>query len=560
MHASPARSGSARRKFDCLVIGGGHNGLITAAYLARAGKSVCVLERRHVLGGCSTTEELWPGFKISTASYVVSLLLPEIIRDLRLKQYGLEILPRNPSSFTPLLDGRSLLMGPDERATCREIAKFSERDAAAYPKYNRLLEKVAALLEPLLMKSAPDPLPLSSAVRKIGVGKKLRDAGKMLELYSALNSLGDDIYSALNSLGDDTPASIELLVGAARPVLERWFEAEVLRTTLATDAVIGAFASPSYPGTAYVLLHHVMGQAGGARGVWGYIQGGMGGLASSLEGTCHDLGVDIRREAGVQRILVQNGQVVGVQLADDTLLEAPVVASSIDANQTFVRLLDAGDLPAEFRAAVLNIDYASASLKINVALAELPDFTSVPGKSAAPHHRGTIHIGETLDTMERAFDDAKYGQPSTEPILEITIPSAVDPTVAPPAQHVMNLFVQYAPYKLAAGANWDDIKEDFADRCWELLCQYAPNMKNTVLHRQVLSPLDLERTFGLTGGNIMQGSMIPTQLFSLRPVAGWSDHRTPIAGLYLCGAASHPGGGVMGACGRNAAVEILRDY
>lgn len=547
MHA-PATS-PKRRKYDCLVIGGGHNGLITAAYLARAGKSVCVLERRAVLGGCSTTEELWPGFKISTASYVVSLLLPEIMRDLRLKQYGLNILPRNPSSFTPLLDGRSLLMGPDERATCREIGKFSERDASKYPQYNRLLEKVAAVLEPLLMQSAPDVLAISAERRKIGVGKKLRDAGKMLELYGAMNSLGDD-----------AAAAIELLVGAARPVLERWFEAEVLRTTLATDAVIGAFASPSYPGTAYVLLHHVMGQAGGARGVWGYVQGGMGGLANALEQACRDLHVDIRREAAVKQLLVQHGRIAGVALADDTLLEAPVVASSIDANQTFLRMLDANDLPAEFRTSVQTIDYSSASLKINVALSELPDFTCLPGKNAAAHHRGTIHICETLDTMERGFDDAKYGRPSTEPILEITLPSAVDPTVAPEGHHVMNMFVQYAPYKLADGKSWDDIKEDFGDRCIDLLARYAPNIKNAILHRQVLSPLDLERTFGLTGGNIMQGSMIPTQLFSLRPVAGWSDHRTPIAGLYLCGAASHPGGGVMGACGRNAAAEILRDY
>ena len=547
MHSTASKP--ARRKYDCLVIGGGHNGLIAAAYLARAGKSVCVLERRAVLGGCSTTEELWPGFKISTASYVVSLLLPEIIRDLRLKQYGLTILPRNPSSFTPMLDGHSLLMGPDERATCREIAKFSERDAEAYPRYSRLLEKVAAVLEPLLMLSAPDPLPISAEKRRIGLGKKIRDAGKML-----------DLYSAMNSLGDDTPAALELLVGAARPILERWFEAEVLRATLATDAVIGAFASPSYPGTAYVLLHHVMGQAGGARGVWGYVQGGMGGLANSLEKACDDLHVDIRREAAVQKILTQNGKVVGVTLADDSILEAPIVASSIDANQTFLRMVEAGDLPAEFRAAVQAIDYSSASLKINVALSELPDFTCLSGKTVAPHHRGTIHICETLDTMERGFDDAKYGRPSSEPILEITLPSAVDPSVAPPGQHVMNLFVQYAPYKLADGQSWDDIKESFADRCLDLLARYAPNVKNAVLHRQVLSPLDLERTYGLTGGNIMQGSMIPTQLFSLRPVAGWSDHRTPIAGLFLCGAASHPGGGVMGACGRNAAVEILRDY
>lgn len=538
-----------KRKYDCLVIGGGHNGLVAAAYLARAGKNVCVLERRHVLGGCSTTEELWPGFKISTASYVVSLLLPEIIRDLRLKQYGLNILPRNPSSFTPMLDGRSLLMGPDERATCREIAKFSERDAFAYPKYNRLLERVAAVLEPLLMQSSPDPLPLSPVLRKIGIGKKLRDASKLLEMYTSFNSLGDD-----------AAAAIELLAGAARPILERWFEAEVLRATLATDAVIGAFASPSYPGTAYVLLHHVMGQAGGARGVWGYIQGGMGGLASSLEGACRDLGVDIRREAAVKKILVQNGKVVGVTLTDDTLLEAPIIASSIDANQTFLRMLDPGDLPAEFRSSVQAIDYSSASLKMNVALSELPDFTCLPGKAPAAQHRGTIHICETLDWMERAFDDAKYGQPSKEPILEITLPSAVDPTVAPPGQHVMNMFIQYAPYQLAGGQSWDEIKEDFGDRCLNLLAKYAPNIKNAVIHRQVLSPLDLERTYGLTGGNIMQGSMIPTQLLSLRPVAGWSDHRTPIAGLYLCGAASHPGGGVMGACGRNAAVEILRDY
>ncbi|QDU28430.1 Phytoene desaturase (lycopene-forming) [Anatilimnocola aggregata] len=547
MHATP--SATTRRKYDCLIIGGGHNGLITAAYLARAGKSVCVLERRHVLGGCSTTEELWPGFKISTASYVVSLLLPEIIRDFRLKHYGLNILPRNPSSFTPLLDGRSLLMGPDERATCREIAKFSERDAEAYPRYNRFLERVAAVIEPLLMQSAPDPLPISPDKRKIGVAKKLRDAGKLLELYTAMNSLGDD-----------TVAAIELLVGAARPVLDRWFESEVLKATLGTDAVIGAFASPSYPGTAYVLLHHVMGQAGGARGVWGYIQGGMGGLASALEGACRDLHVDIRREAAVQKILVQNGQVVGVALADDTILEAPIVASSIDANQTFLRMLGEQDLPADFRSAIQNIDYSSASLKINLALSELPDFTCLPGKTVAPHHRGTIHICETLDTMERGFDDAKYGRPSTEPILECTIPSAVDPTLAPPGQHVMNMFIQYAPYKLADGQQWDDIKEQFADRCLDLLAKYAPNIKQAVLHRQVLSPLDIERTYGLTGGNIMQGSMIPTQLFSLRPVAGWSDHRTPISGLYLCGAASHPGGGVMGACGRNAAVEILRDH
>jgi phytoene dehydrogenase-like protein len=533
--------------FDCLIIGGGHNGLVAAAYLAKAGKKVCVLERRHVLGGCSVTEEMWPGFKISVASYVISLFRPEIIRDLRLKQYGLNILPRDPSSFTPLLDGRSLLMGPDERMTCREIAKFSSNDAERYPAYNRLLERVSAALEPLLSQAAPDPLPLPSEWRKIGVGKRLKDAGRMMELYRTVGGLGDDI-----------PAALELLVGAARPILERWFEAEVLRATLATDAVIGAFSSPSYPGTAYVLLHHVMGEAGGRRGVWGYVEGGMGALAGALAAACEDLGVEIRREAAVKRILVDRGQARGVVLWDDTLLEAPVVASSIDAHQTFERLLLPEELPPQFREAVAKIDYASASAKINLALSEPPQFTCLPSSGIGPQHRGTIHISPTMDYIERAFDDAKYGWPSTEPILEITLPSSVDPTIAPPGRHVMNIFVQYAPYELANGMNWDDIKEDFGDRCIELLARYAPNVPSAILHRQVLSPLDLERVLGLTGGNIMQGAMGPLSLFSMRPVAGWADHRTPIRGLYLCGAASHPGGGVIGACGRNAAGAILQ--
>jgi phytoene dehydrogenase-like protein len=539
--------GSAKKRFDCLIIGGGHNGLVAAAYLAKADRSVCVLERRHVLGGCSVTEELWPGFKISVASYVISLFQPQIIRELRLKQYGLAILPRNPSSFTPLLDGRSLLMGPDERATCREIAKFSKRDAERYPDYNRLLERVAGMIEPILARPAPDPLPLPGDWRKIGISKRLRDTSRLMEIYQAIGQLGADL-----------PDAIELLIGAARPILERWFESEVLRATLATDAVIGAFASPSYPGTAYVLLHHVMGEAGGARGVWGYVQGGMGGLASSLERACVDLGVEIRRDSPVKRILIDRGHVVGVALADDTLLEAPVVASSIDAHQTFERLIDPAELPAEFRASVAKIDYSSASAKINLALAELPNFSCLPARGKAPHHHGTIHISPTLDYIERAFDDAKYGWPSTEPILEITLPSAIDPTLAPQGQHVMNIFVQYAPYRLAEGKSWDEIKEDFSDRCLELLARYAPNVPGAVLHRQVLSPLDLERGFGLTGGHIMQGAMTPNQLFAMRPVPGWADHHTPIPGLYLCGAASHPGGGVLGACGRNAAEEILR--
>jgi phytoene dehydrogenase-like protein len=354
------------------------------------------------------------------------------------------------------------------------------------------------------------------------------------------------------------PEAFELLTGAARPILERWFEAEVLRATIATDAIIGAFAPPSAPGTAYVLLHHVMGTAGGARGIWGYVQGAMGGLANALEAACRDLHVDIVRESPVVRILTAGGQVTGVALADGTIVEATVVASSVDAHLTFERFCDPADLPEEFRRAVARIDYSSASAKINVALSELPNFRADPSSGPAPHHRGTIHICPTLDYIERAYDDAKYGWPSTEPALEITLPSSVDPTIVPEGKHLMSIFVQYAPYRLAQ-ASWDEVKEDFADRCIELLARYAPNVPGAIEHRQILSPLDLERTFGLTGGHIMQGAMHLHQLFCMRPVAGWADHRTPIRGLYLCGAASHPGGGVIGTCGKNAAEEILRD-
>ncbi len=536
-----------RKRYDCVIIGGGHNGLIAAAYLAKAGRSVCVLERRHVLGGCAATEEVWPGYRVSTAAYVISLLLPEIIRDLRLKEYGLAILARNPSSYTPLLDGRSLLMGPDRSRTQQEIAKFSQRDAQAYPRYETLLARIAAALEPILSQTPPNVFPLSPRWRKVGALKRVRDASRLW-----------DVYQALAVLGDELPEAIEFLVGAARPLLERWFEAEPLRATLATDAVIGAFAAPSSPSTAYVLLHHVMGTAGGARGIWGYVRGGMGGLAEALEAACRDLGVEIRREAEVARIISSNGRVLGVSLADHRIIETSTVASSIDAQQTFLRLCDPAELPPAFRAAVERIDYGSASAKINLALSEPPCFTADPSSGVVAHHHGTMHISPTLDYIERAFDDAKYGRPSVEPVLELTLPSSVDRTLAPEGKHVASIFVQYAPYRLACGT-WDEIKEDFADRCIEQLARYAPNVPRAIEHRQVLSPLDLERTYGLTGGNIMQGAMHLQQLFALRPVAGWADYRTPIVGLYLCGAAAHPGGGVMGACGRNAASEILRD-
>ncbi|MCH2113485.1 MAG: NAD(P)/FAD-dependent oxidoreductase [Pirellulales bacterium] len=534
-------------KYDCVIIGGGHNGLVCAAYLAKAGRKVCVLERRAVLGGCAATEELWPGYRVSTAAYVISLFQTSIIRTLRLHEYGLKILPRSPSSFTPLPDGRSLTMGPSATFNQREIAKFSPRDATAYPRYEALLERVAGTLEPALSEAAPDPLPLPPDWRKIGLGKRIRDGKKLMKLYGAAKRLGADL-----------PAAVELLTGAARPILERWFDTEVLKATLATDAIIGAFTSISSPGSAYVLLHHVMGEAGGARGVWGYVAGGMGSLSDAIAAACQDMGVEIRREAPVHSIHTNSRGACGVGLDDGSQLEAPVVASSVDAHLTFERLLAPDVLPKEFREAVAKIDYASASAKVNLAMAEPPQFACLPSDGVAPHHHGTMHIGPTLDYLDRAYDEAKYGRPSSEPILEITMPTSVDTSIAPDGKHLLSMFVQYAPYELAED-NWDAIKESFGDRCVEMLARYAPNVPAAIEHRQVLSPLDLERTFGITGGNIMQGAMAPHQLYCFRPVAGWADHHTPVPGLYLCGAASHPGGGVMGACGANAAAEILRN-
>jgi len=536
--------------YDCVIIGAGHNGLVCAFELARAGQKVLVLERRSVTGGCAVTEELWPGYRVSTASYVVSLLLPEIEARMELKRHGYRVLARNPSSFTPLEDGRCLLLGPDEELNRSEIAKFSEKDAAAYPRYNRLLERIAECLEPVLDRTPPDLLPLPADWRRIPLSKKFRDA-----------KTGYSIFQALKSLGSDLPEAIELLTGAARPVLERWFESDVLISTLATDAIIGTFQPISAPGTAYVLLHHVMGSAGGARGVWGYVEGGMGGLTTAMADACREAGVEIRTEAEVASIQVVDGNACAVILTGGEEILTNTIASCVDARLTFEKFLDPQHLPEPFLNAVQRIDYASASLKINLAVSELPDFTCLPGNSqVGPQHRGTIHIGCSVDYLERAYDDAKYGRPSSRPIVEMTIPTSVDRTLTPEGHHILSLFVQYAPYRLAEGLEWNEaLKNEFADRCVAEIARYAPNVPDSILHRQVLSPVDLEAVYGLTGGNIFQGAMPLHQLFSLRPVAGWSDYRTPVNGLYLCGSAAHPGGGVMGACGLNASREILRD-
>ena len=521
-------------QYDAIIIGAGHNGLVTACYLARAGKKVLVLERRHVVGGACVTEETFPGFKVSTAAYVNSLFRQEIIKELGLHQHGFELLERMPSSFSPFLDGRYLLMGGDAELTHREISKFSTKDAAAYPKYEAMLARVADVLEPTLIQKPPNLL-----------RPRIRDLWRLFKLGWAFRAMGTRMSEA-----------VEVLTGPARNILDRWFESEQLKATLATDAVIGAMASPSMPGTAYVLFHHVMGETNGKRGVWAYVKGGMGSLSNALAAVARSHGADIRTEAVVKQILIKDGRALGVVMANGDEFRAPIVASNADANVTFNKLMDNRDLPPEFSEAINRIGYASATLKINVALDRLPSFKCLPGHEVGPQHRGTIHICPDQDYIERAYDDAKYGRPSANPILECTLPSAVDPSVAPPGKHLMSMFIQYAPYKLAEG-NWDDRKDAFADRCFDILEEYAPGFKSSVIARQVLSPLDIERVYGLTGGNIFQGEMALNQLFFLRPVVGWAGYQTPIRGLYLCGAAAHPGGGVIGAAGWNAARVIL---
>lgn len=521
--------------YDAIIIGGGHNGLVNAAYLARAGKRVLVLERRHVLGGAAVTEEIFPGFKYSVCSYVVSLLRPEIIRELGLPRYGLEILPLE-STFTPLPNGDYLVRWADHDQTRRELYRHSSRDAEAYDQYGRLMIHMAFAVKPLLGMVPPDPTSLRPG-----------DLMQLARLGRHFRDLDEEHFYAL----------VKLMTMSAADFLDEWFESEPLKATMSASGIIGTFLGPRSPGTAYVLLHHYMGEIDGVFRAWGFAKGGTGAISEAIARAARHFGAEIRTEASVDQVIVKNGRAVGVALEDGEEIRARVVVSGLDPRRTFLKLVEPGHLPADFVDAIRRFKIRGSSGKVNLALSELPNFTCLPGPG--PHLRGAISISPSVAYLERAYDDAKYGNFSRRPYLDIIIPSMIDPSMAPPGKHVMSIFVQYAPYNLEGG--WNDARrEEFGDTVVDTLAEYAPNIKDAILHRQVLTPWDLEQIVGLTEGNIFQGELALHQLFFLRPVPAWANYRTPIDNLYQCGSGTHPGGGIMGASGRLAALEILKDW
>jgi phytoene dehydrogenase-like protein len=521
--------------YDVVVIGGGHNGLVNAAYLAKAGKKVVVLERRHVLGGAAVTEEIIPGFLFSECSYVVSLLRPEIIRELDLPRHGLEILPLD-GTFTPMPSGDYLWRMNDHAKSVRDIRRHSRLDAEAYDEFSKMMTPMCRFVKPLLSMVPPDPTSLNP--------KDLKQLHFLLQRFRELSS--DERYTL-----------VQLMTMSSADFLDQWFETDVLKATMSASGIIGTFLGIRSPGTAYVLLHHYMGEIDGAFRSWGFSRGGTGAISNAIADAAREAGVEIRTKAPVGKILVKNGRAAGVVLQSGEEILANVVSSSVDPHLTFEKFLEPSELPADFLEGVRRYKFRGSSGKVNLALDALPNFKCLPGPGA--HLRGAISISPSMEYMERAYDDAKYGRYSRKPYIDMVIPSVTDPSVAPPGKHVLSCFVQYAPYKLAQGT-WDEQREAFGDNVINTIAEYAPNIKDIIIGRQVLTPLDLEREFGLTQGNIFQGELSLEQLFFLRPVAGWAYYRTPIRNLYMCGSATHPGGGIMGANGRIASQVILKEW
>jgi phytoene dehydrogenase-like protein len=522
-------------RYDAIVIGGGHNGLTCAAYLAKAGLRTVVLERRDIIGGATVTEEVWPGYKVSTASYVVSLMSPRVVADLELARHGYTIYPIDPAYFAPLEGNRGVLMWEDPKEAAKEISKVDEHDGARYPDYSRDLEHLAHLVRPLLHRIPP--------------GVEMRSLGDVKE------ALGLGTYMLRKRR--DLSALVDLMTMSCADFLERYFRSDEVKGILAPGGVIGMWGGPMSPGSAYVLLHHRMGEVDGMSSAWGFVRGGMGAVAGAIASSARAAGAEIRTHAEVAEIGVRNGAARSVRLTDGTELEAPIVASGIHPQTTFLDMVGRSHLPDDLVTEIERFRTRSASAKINFALSELPDYSAIPGRDLGPQHPECI-ISPTLTYLEKAWDDVKYGRVSERPMIDAVIPTTKDDSLAPAGKHIMTCFTQYVPYEPADGA-WDDAKRDaLADRVADTFEEYAPGFKGSVEHRQVLTPLDLEERFGLLGGNIFHGEMALDQLLSFRPAPQVPAYATPVEGLYLCGSGTHPGGGVMGIPGYNAAKVIVR--
>jgi phytoene dehydrogenase-like protein len=526
---------------DALIVGGGHNGLVCAAYLAGAGLKVTVLEQRSVVGGAAVTEEFHPGFRNSVAAYTVSLLNPKVIRDLELPKYGLRVVERKLSNFLPTQDGRYLIVG--EGRTAAEVAKFSPQDAARLDEYGDRLGVVADVLRDLVLETPPNAIEGSW---RMALPELLRAA----QIGGRLRKLDMNMRREL----------LTLFATSAGEYLDGWFESDPIKAAYGFDGIVGNYASPYTPGSAYVLLHHVFGEVNGKKGAWGHAIGGMGAITQAMAKSAQARGAVIRTSTPVREVIVEAGRAVGVVTESGETLRAAAVISNLNPKLLYQKLIAPAALPGEFRDRINRWRCGSGTFRMNVALSELPDFTCLPGKVAADHHTAGIIIAPTLSYMEQAYFDARSGGWSVKPIVEVVIPSTLDDSLAPPGQHVASLFCQHVAPQLPNGESWDTHRDTVADLMIETVNNYAPNFKAAVLGRQIMSPLDLERTFGLVGGDIFHGALTLDQMFSARPMLGYGNYRGPLQGLYMCGAGTHPGGGVTGAPGHNAAREILTDF
>ena len=509
-------------RYDAIVIGSGHNGLISAAYLARTGKKVLVLERREVIGGATVTEEIWPGYKLSTCSYVCNLLLPEVIRDLDLKRHGYDVRPLDPQHLVPFPDGRYLMSFLDERKTKAQISKFSERDAAAYDAYCAMWDRIVARMRPLLTRPAPTQTDIERAF----------DGPQGAEDWRTLTA---------KSIAE---------------ILEGFFESEEVKAPLCVGGVIGTNAGPRTPGTAYVKYHHMIGNLDGHQGAWGFVRGGMGAVAHAIASSAKEYGVEIITDAEVAKIEVEDGAARAVLLRDGRSVEADSILSNADPHRTYLGMVGEEHLPDDLVGGLGHTRVKGSVVKVLMALDELPDFTALPGKQVGPQHTGAIVINPSVDYLQEAYEDCERGYPSKEPFIEGYIQSATEDGLAPEGKHTMSLFCQYAPYDLSEGT-WEERREEIGGNIIETFAQYAPNLPNAIEHVEVLGPPDVEERIGITGGNIFHGEILPPRMFDGRPVPGYAGYRAPVENLYLCGSGTWPGGAVFGAPGRNCALEVL---